>query len=48
MTVDVVNGQNQKVGSLDLRDEVFGGQVKQDLIWMQVRHEKLQRLVGSM
>jgi len=39
MTVDVVNGQNQKVGSLDLRDEVFGGQVKQDLIWMQVRHE---------
>ena len=25
MTVDVVNSQNEKVGSLDLRDEVFGG-----------------------
>src|SRR5215470_2622803 len=32
MTVDVVNQQNQKVGSLDLRDEVFGGRVKTDLI----------------
>jgi large subunit ribosomal protein L4 len=32
MTVDVVNQQNQKVGSLDLRDEVFGGVVKTDLI----------------
>jgi large subunit ribosomal protein L4 len=32
MTVDVVNQQNQKVGSLDLRDEVFGGVVKIDLI----------------
>jgi large subunit ribosomal protein L4 len=32
MTVDVVNSQNEKVGSLDLRDEVFGGRVKTDLI----------------
>ena len=32
MTVDVVNAQNQKVGSLDLRDEVFGGRIKTDLI----------------
>src|SRR6267143_1804965 len=38
MTVDVVNQQNEKVGSLDLRDEVFGGRVKTDLI-----HESVVR-----
>ena len=32
MTVDVVNSQNQKVGSFDLNDAVFGGRVKTDLI----------------
>ncbi len=32
MTVDVVNSQNEKVGSLDLREEVFGGRIKTDLI----------------
>ena len=25
MTVDVVNAENKKVGSVDLRDEIFGG-----------------------
>src|SRR5215211_4547857 len=39
MTVDVVNQQNEKIGSLDLRDEVFGGRVKSDLI-----HESVVRL----
>jgi large subunit ribosomal protein L4 len=38
MTVDVVNSQNEKVGSIDLRDEVFGGRVKTDLI-----HESVVR-----
>jgi len=38
MTVDVVNHQNQKVGSLDLSDAVFGGRVKADLI-----HESVVR-----
>jgi large subunit ribosomal protein L4 len=38
MTVDVVNAQNQKVGSLDLREEVFGGRIKTDLI-----HESVVR-----
>jgi len=38
MTLDVVNQQNEKVGSLDLRDEVFGGLVKTDLI-----HESVVR-----
>ena len=32
MTVDVVNQQNEKIGSVDLSDEVFGGRVKVDLI----------------
>ena len=32
MTLDVVNSENKKVGSLDLRDEVFGGRIKTDLI----------------
>ena len=32
MTVDVVNQQNVKVGSLDLSEDVFGGRVKTDLI----------------
>jgi large subunit ribosomal protein L4 len=32
MTVDVVNQQNEKIGSLDLSDAVFGGRVKTDLI----------------
>lgn len=32
MTVDVVNAKNQKVGSLELSDEVFGGRAKTDLI----------------
>jgi large subunit ribosomal protein L4 len=38
MTVDVVDSENKKVGSLDLRDEVFGGRVKTDLI-----HESVVR-----
>jgi large subunit ribosomal protein L4 len=38
MTVDVVNSDNKKVGSVDLRDEVFGGRIKTDLI-----HESVVR-----
>jgi large subunit ribosomal protein L4 len=38
MTVDVVNQQNEKVGSLDLRDEIFGGRIKTDLIHESVVH----------
>jgi large subunit ribosomal protein L4 len=36
MTLDIVNAQNEKVGSLELRDEVFGGRVKGDVIWQSV------------
>ena len=38
MTIDVVDQQNKKIGSLDLRDEVFGGRVKVDLIHESVVH----------
>ena len=38
MTVDVVNDANEKVGALELSDEVFGGRVKVDLI-----HESVVR-----
>src|SRR5919106_6459220 len=38
MTVDVVNAQNEKVGSFDLSDELFGGRIKTDLI-----HESVVR-----
>jgi large subunit ribosomal protein L4 len=36
MTLDVVNGDNKKVGSLELNDTVFSGPVKTDLIWESV------------
>src|SRR5919112_5091579 len=38
MTVDIVNQQNEKIGSVDLREDVFGGRVKTDLI-----HESVVR-----
>jgi large subunit ribosomal protein L4 len=36
MQLDVVNNENKKVGSFEVRDEVFGGLVKQDLVWESV------------
>ena len=47
MTVDVVNAQNQKVGSLDLRDEVFGGRIKTDLIHESVVHANAAERRGT-
>jgi large subunit ribosomal protein L4 len=32
MQLDIVNANNEKVGSVELKDEVFGGRVKADLI----------------
>ena len=39
MTVDVVNEQNQKVGSVELSEEVFGGRVDPSLVWESVVHQ---------
>jgi large subunit ribosomal protein L4 len=36
MKLDVLNGDNQKVGSVDLDDAVFAGPVKLDLVWESV------------
>jgi large subunit ribosomal protein L4 len=47
MTLDVVNTQNQKVGSVDVRDDVFGGVVKTDLIWESVVRENASRRRGT-
>jgi len=36
MQIDIVNGNNEKVGALELSESVFGGRVKTDLIWESV------------
>src|SRR4051812_30464118 len=33
MKIDIVNTKKETVGSVDLKDEIFGGRVKTDLIW---------------
>ena len=42
MTIDVVNAKNKKVGSVSLKDEVFGGRIKTDL-----SHESVVRLIAA-
>ncbi len=36
MQIDVVNSNNEKVGAIDVPDEVFGGRVNTALIWQSV------------
>ena len=40
MTVDVVDSQNEKIGSLEVSDAVFGGRVNSDVIWEAVTHHR--------
>jgi large subunit ribosomal protein L4 len=47
MNIDVVNAKNEKVGSFDLRDELFGQRVKTDLIWEAVVHEQAGQRRGT-
>jgi large subunit ribosomal protein L4 len=47
MTLDVVNAKNEKVGTLDLREEVFGGRVRTGLIWEAVRHVQAEARSGT-
>jgi len=47
MKIDVVNSNKETVGSLDLKDEVFGGRVKTDLIWEAVVHENASERRGT-
>ena len=47
MTLDIVNSQNEKVGALDVRDDVFGGRVNTDLIWESVVHANAAKRRGT-
>ena len=37
-TVDVINLENQKVGSLELAENVFAAEVNEHLLYESVRH----------
>jgi large subunit ribosomal protein L4 len=47
MNLDVVNSQNEKVGTLDLSDEVFGGRIKDHLVWESVVHANAAERRGT-
>src|SRR3990170_7712632 len=47
MTLDVVNAQNEKVGAVDVRDEVFGVRVNADLMWESVVHLNAKERRGT-
>ena len=47
MTIDVVNAKNEKVGSVDLKDETFGKRVHPDLIWEAVVQENAAERRGT-
>jgi large subunit ribosomal protein L4 len=45
--VDVINLEGEKVGSIDLPDEVFSAPVKQHLVWEAVRHHLARKRAGT-
>jgi large subunit ribosomal protein L4 len=47
MKVDVVNANNEKVGSLELKDDVFSGRVNSTLIWESVVHANAAKRRGT-
>lgn len=47
MTLDVVNGKNEKVGAVDLNDAVFGGTIKTDLVWASVVRQNASERRGT-
>src|SRR5437763_4719791 len=47
MQLDVVNTQNEKVGAVDLNDEVFGARVNTELIWESVVHANAKDRRGT-
>ena len=47
MTLDIVNGQNEKVGSLEVKDEVFGSRANTGLIWESVVHANAAERRGT-
>src|SRR5713101_593846 len=47
MQIDVVNSSNEKVGAIDLSDEMFGGRVNGALIWTSVVHANAAERRGT-
>lgn len=47
MHIDIVNTNNEKVGSLELQEDVFGGRVKSDLIWEAVVQQNASERRGT-
>lgn len=47
MTIDVVNGDREKVGSLELADEFMAGPVKTDLVWESVVRQNASERRGT-
>jgi large subunit ribosomal protein L4 len=47
MQINVVNANNEKVGALELSDDLFGGRVKADLIWSAVVQENASERRGT-
>jgi large subunit ribosomal protein L4 len=47
MKIDVINANKEKVGALDLKDEIFGGRVNTDLIWESVTQENAAERRGT-
>jgi large subunit ribosomal protein L4 len=47
MQLDIVNVQNEKVGSRDLSDDLFGGRIKRDLIWESVVQQNASERRGT-
>jgi large subunit ribosomal protein L4 len=47
MQIDVVNNNNEKVGALQLKDELFGGRAKSGLIWEAVVQENASERRGT-
>ena len=47
MQIDIVNSNNEKVGALELKDQVFGGRIKADLIWSAVVQQNAAERRGT-
>jgi large subunit ribosomal protein L4 len=47
MQLDVVNNENQRVGSVDVNDELFGGRVNGGLMWESVVHANAAERQGT-
>jgi large subunit ribosomal protein L4 len=47
MQLDVVNANNEKVGAVQVSDEVFGRRVRSDLIWESVVRENASKRQGT-